>query len=680
MGWRWHGLVRPVILVGLGPTLACGDDLPGGAESSSSTSGTPSGSSTGEPSASSSSGGLDDTTAGSSEGETTLGASATEPGSTSDGGDATTGSSTSAGSSDDTTSAGSSDGTTGEPVLEPSALEDVACMLRQQESLLVDVLANDFDPQGSPITIVDYTAASNEGGTVTLVGDLFVYVPPPGFWGPDRFRYTIADPEGHESIGVAHVMVWPGPIAASELALGDHGFAITPDVPFGRLGWAVSGGGDLDGDGLDDVVVSAPFSYGGMGRTYVVFGTPEPVSVELSAVAAGQGGYALQGDFANEYAGWSIDVLDDLDGDGVDDLAIGTGWANANGYRSGRVWVTFSQALGGTALLSQLVGTDGFVIDGAFPEDWAGWSVTGTGDMSGDGIGEILIGAPMAPDTLPGGGRAYVVFGKGDGQPVALGEVLTGAGGGFAMIGQAGDHVGLSTAALGDLDGDGLPELAVGSETAAGGAGRAYVVHGKPGSTAVSLASVMNGINGYAVEGSAPGIALGRSVDGLGDLDGDGLPELIVAAPGPELAGDAAVHVLFGANTSSMVLGVPPPGQGTTVGGVLWGDNVGWSVASLPDWNGDGLTDLALGAPAAGGDFGPGAVYVVFGRPDMSAIDLEEIAEGRGGFVIVGEDWDDDFGWRVSSAGDVDGDGSTDLLVGAPQAEPLGSFSGRAYV
>jgi Bacterial Ig domain/FG-GAP repeat len=671
----WHG-VRWLMLAGLGPlSLGCTDDLPSDPEGSSSGPSDP----TGEPPVSTTSSGPSDPSTSTGPLDTTMSPDATAEGSTSESGDTST---TDAGTTATSSSSGDSSSTGPEPVVHPTANDDGACMLRPQPSLLLpDVLANDVDPQGSPLALVTVDAVSTAGGTVVADGTALTYTPPVGFWGEDQFTYTIADPEGHEAIAEVHVMVWPGPIAASELVAGNHGLSISPDVGLGRLGWSLAGGGDLDGDGFDDVVISAPFAWNGMGRIYVVFGGPAPTPVQLTAMAGGSGGYVLYGDLVNEYAGWSVDVLDDLDGDGRDDLAIGAGWSNANGNRAGRVHVVFSQAFGGTLALSEVMGIDGYTIDGAFAEDWAGWSVGGIDDLDGDGIGEVLVGAPQATDVLPGApGHAYVVFGKADTSPVWLSDVLLGLGGGFAMVGQAGDHAGMATADLPDLDGDGLPEIMVGSEIAAGGAGRAYIVYGQATPNAVSLVQVMGEVGGYGLEGAATDVALGRSADGIGDLDGDGLPEIMVAAPGPALAGNAAVHVLSGASTSSLVLGTPTPAQGTTIPGQLIGDNLGWSVATLPDWNGDGIPDLALGAPSAGGDFGPGAVYVVFGRADMTTVDLEAVAQGIGGFMVTGEDWDDDAGWRVASAGDFDGDGSTDLLLGAPQTETLGGLSGRAYV
>lgn len=670
------------MMVGLVPAVGCGDDLPDALSDASS--GAPlsstSGSSTDVPPS------PDTTTAPAPETETTtavdttVGLDATAEGTSTE----TTEPGTTTQSEPTTSTTDEPTSSTGpEPVVDPVALPDGACMLRQQPGLLVTgVLDNDSDPQGSMLQVIGSDGLSAAGGTIVRIGNDLLYAPPgDGFWGEDVFSYTVADPEGNEATGEVHVMVWPGPVAASELVADNHGFAISPDISAGRLGWSVAGGGDLDGDGLDDVVVSAPFSWNGQGRVYVVFGRNDPTSVQLTTVAGGNGGYVIYGDTPFEYAGWSVAVLPDFDGDGVDELAIGAGWATVNGNRSGRVSVIFSQDFGATLALSEVLGVDGFAIDGSGPEEWAGWSVDGVGDMNGDGVGEVLIGAPQATDVLPDGtGRAYVVFGKADAAPVSLASVLAGTGGGFAMVGQPGDHVGLSARGLGDLNGDGSSELLVGSESAAGGAGRAYVVHGRGAPAPVSLAEVAGGVDGYGLQGAAGGVALGRATDGIGDLDGDGIPELIVGAPGPAFSGDAVVHVLYGSGTTSLVLGSPPADRGVSLPGLTTGDDLGWSVTSLGDFNGDGWPDLALGSPSTGGQFGEGAVYVVFGREDLDTIDLGMVAQGRGGFVVTGEDYDDEAGWSVASAGDFNGDGADDLLLGAPLAEPMGGFSGRAYV
>ncbi|MCX4242826.1 Ig-like domain-containing protein [Paraliomyxa miuraensis] len=661
--------------------VACGDDIPD-ASSSASTSGTSTSEATTLPGTST----MLDTTAvpdttmtveTTVDPETTAGLDATAEGTTSTGPGSTTT------LDDGTTTTDGATESTG-PAVEPIALPDGACMLRQQPSLLITgALDNDSDPQDSAVVLVGVDPMSMEGGTIVAMGNDFVYTPPAsGFWGEDVFSYTIEDPEGNQGIGQVHVMVWPGPIDATELVADAHGLAISPDVSFGRLGWSVAGNGDLDGDGYDDVVVSAPFSWNGQGRIYVVFGRPDPTSIPLTDVAGGIGGYVVYGDDVAAYTGWSVAVLPDLDGDGNDDLAIGAGWSSANGNRSGRVAVIFSQDFGATMSLSSLLLADGFAIDGAEAEEWAGWSVDALDDLDGDGIAEILVGAPQATDVLPGaGGRAYVVFGKTDATPVSLASVLAGTGGGLALLGQPADHVGWAVKGLHDLSGDGLPEILAGSYSASGSAGRAYVTHGPVLPATIDLAMVAAGVGGWDIQGASGGLALGRALGELGDLDGDGRSELVVAAPGPAFSGDSAVHVLYGSGTTGLVLGAMPPDRGVTLPGLVPGDDLGWSVASLDDFNGDGWPDLALGAPSAiGGQFGNGAVYVVFGREDLSTIDLAEVAQGRGGFVVTGEDWDDEAGWSVASAGDFDGDGSTDLLLGAPLAEPMGGNSGRAYL
>ncbi|MEX1369480.1 MAG: Ig-like domain-containing protein, partial [Nannocystaceae bacterium] len=268
--------------------------------------------------------------------------------------------------------------------------------------LIEGVLDNDVDPQGSALTLVVADPVTAEGGSTMVMGDSIVYVPPGGgFWGEDSFGYTVADPEGNEDSAVVRVMVWPGQIDAEELVLDQHGLAISPALPAGRLGWTVRGGGDIDGDGIDDVLVSAPLAQGNAGLVYAAFGSPGAVSIEAADLGAGTGGFVLQGEIANGYAGWSLAIMPDLDADGRDEVVVGAGWASVNGLRSGRVYVVFGPAGTAPVDLADLGLGGGYVIDGAGSQAWAGWSVSPVPDMNGDGLAELLVGAPQATDVFP---------------------------------------------------------------------------------------------------------------------------------------------------------------------------------------------------------------------------------------------------------------------------------------
>ncbi|TNC93780.1 MAG: FG-GAP repeat-containing protein, partial [Rhodocyclaceae bacterium] len=289
-------------------------------------------------------------------------------------------------------------------------------------------------------------------------------------------------------------------------------------------------------------------------------------------------------------------------------------------------------------------------------------------------------------------GRSYVVFGQTGGTAIDLSAVATGSGG-FAINGQcAGDYSGVSVAAAGDINGDGLADLLVGayhSGPAAGAeAGRSYVVFGSTGTAPVELSAVANGTGGFVINGQGASDRSGVAVAGAGDVNGDGLGDLIVGAhlSDPAAGTDAGRgYVIFG-TTGTMAavdLSAIASGQGGfVINGQGASDYSCRSVAAAGDVNGDGLSDLIVGAfgsdPAAGAH--AGRSYVVFGQTGTMAIDLSAVANGTGGFVINGGGSYDLSGTSVAGAGDVNGDGLADLIVGAYRSDPNGGDSGRSYV
>ena len=257
-----------------------------------------------------------------------------------------------------------------------------------------------------------------------------------------------------------------------------------------------------------------------------------------------------------------------------------------------------------------------------------------------------------------------------------------------------GDTLGASVAAAGDFNGDGRGDLVVGAPGAArsGGitAGAAFVVYGQPGFTSVDLANL--GTRGIRIDGVASGDRTGAAVTAAGDVNGDGRADVMVGAPGFDAAADrmdvGAVYVIYGqaagGNVDLGALGA----RGIRVQGSGADDQLGGSVASVGDTNGDGRGDLLIGAPDADrrGRAASGAAFLILGAQTPANVDLQNAPATRA-VSIDGAQSDDVTGVSVAAAGDVNADGRADMLIGAnfadrPGAMPLptGEDAGAAYV
>jgi hypothetical protein len=484
---------------------------------------------------------------------------------------------------------------------------------------------------------------------------------------------------------------YPANIDLSALNRGS-GFRLLGESANDQSGHSVSSAGDINGDGLADVIVGAVGADPNgkaSGASYVVFGSAAdfPANINLARLD-GSIGFKLSGVDKDDISGISVAGAGDINGDGIDDMIVGA--ANAGIGLSGVSYVVFGTTSGFAADidLSSLDGSNGFSLTGA-RRDQAGASVASAGDVNGDGFADIVIGATGASPNGTQSGATYVVFGGASG--FASNISLSGINGsnGFKLSGVAAyDRSGISVASAGDVNGDGFDDVIVGApgtQYPGFGKGSSYVVFGRQAGFAPSLdLSTLNGTNGFRLSGGNLEDRGGNSVSSAGDVNGDGFADLVVGAPWADAGGDTGgvTYVVFG-KAGGYAPNVNLSRLGGSNGFRLVGPQGDWSgesVSAAGDVNGDGFADVIVGAVFAGPN-SAGAAYVVFGKASGFGADIALASlDGSNGFKLSGVATMDRTGSSVASAGDVNGDGFSDLIVGAPTSNSNGTYSGSSYV
>jgi hypothetical protein len=339
----------------------------------------------------------------------------------------------------------------------------------------------------------------------------------------------------------------------------EDGFHITGARP---AGWSVASAGDVNGDGLDDMLVGEPSSgRDWSGVTSVVFGSRDPFPSELSAATLnGQNGFRIFGDPGNSM-GVSVAGAGDVNGDGLADIVVGAG---VNDQDSHAAYVVFGRSDGFAPELRPGAGSsaDGFVISAEGPGGY--YVVAGAGDVNGDGVDDLIIGAPNASPNGQQSGSAYVVFGRTDGFPNGVSLAALDGQSGFRIDGDfAWARAGGSVAGAGDLNNDGFDDIVLsaagafnwGPSAPTSGPGATYVLYGHAGAFApeINVASI-GGDLGFRIADEPGPNRYVTTVASAGDVNGDGAPDLAIG-------GTAGGYVLFGDPAMSSAAPASPAGD-----------------------------------------------------------------------------------------------------------------------
>jgi hypothetical protein len=442
-------------------------------------------------------------------------------------------------------------------------------------------------------------------------------------------------------------------------------------IPEAKLGLCVASGGDVNGDGIDDMVFAAPYDATGgieLGTIFVLFGSsagwqPE-LDVTKTADASFRGeAYRDHPGGAEEGGSAGLAIVQSVNGDIYDEIVVASAGNDEAGVDHGKVYVIYGKEDGWTEI-DTLSNADATYLGEAFLGETPRLVVANAGDVNGDGKGDILVGAATI-----GTGKVYLILGN-ESRPTAL-RSLAEADASFVgeMDASGLSRAGFSVSGVPDLNNDGRDEILIGApkfspDLGSLFVGKAYLILGK--ASGWSLNDTLSNAD-VSVIGENGGDEVGFTVRGVGDTDSDGKGDFLISSR----FGTGHVYLFLGSSISAPASNVPITDADTHF---LCADiSTGDAMTPLGDVNDDTYDDFALGAPFY--DAGPGKAYAVLGREIWpSELAMEET---EGGWKGTSSKF-----WAGSSVagGDVNDDGRPDLVIGAG-ADPFAGYdAGSVFV